>query len=321
VRIASYSPADGGPLRGAICVDGHVVDAAHAARAAGLLDEAAGTAGAAVWRSAKALVALSADDRSRLSEGAAICHARDESESLEGLELGPPIPDPEKIICIGLNYRLHADEVAKQVSDFPDVFTKFRGSLIGHGGTIEVPDLTSCVDWEGELAVVIGSEARNVGVEDAMDHIAGCMAFNDVSARDLQMQTSQWTAGKAIDTFAPCGPWLVTLDDIGDPGDLVIRTRVNGNVMQESHTGLMIHSIAKTVSFLSQLMLLKPGDIIATGTPEGVGMSRTPPQYLAAGDVVEVEVERVGSLVNTVGRAGGAGAGRPLAGTAEVTAG
>jgi 2-keto-4-pentenoate hydratase/2-oxohepta-3-ene-1,7-dioic acid hydratase in catechol pathway len=282
-------------------VDGHVVDASQAMRTAGFIGADQQVA-SDLGHSAKALLSLSKEAKARIAEGAEECHARAESMALQDVRLAPPIPDPDKIICVGLNYRRHAEEVFKEVYDAPDVFTKFSGSLLGHRGTIEIPSVTGCVDWEGELAVVIGSDARNVRPEDAMRHVAGCMAFNDVSARDVQMRTSQWTAGKAIDTFAPCGPWIVTLDDIGDPGDLAISTRVNGVVMQESRTSLMIHSIAKTVSFLSALMLLKTGDIIATGTPDGVGMSRTPPQYLTDGDTVEVEVEKVGCLVNTVGR-------------------
>jgi 2-keto-4-pentenoate hydratase/2-oxohepta-3-ene-1,7-dioic acid hydratase in catechol pathway len=214
--------------------------------------------------------------------------------------LGPPVPDPEKIICVGLNYRAHTEEVQVEQPEAPNLFTKFPPSLIGPAAAIVVPPITSAVDWEGELAVVIGRRCKDVSGESALSAVAGCMAFNDVSARDLQMATSQWTAGKALDTFAPCGPAIVSLDELGDIQDLRIQTRVNGATVQDARTDAMIFSVAECVSFISSLMTLSPGDIIATGTPSGVGFTREPPVFLVPGDVVEVEVEGIGALTNPV---------------------
>jgi 2-keto-4-pentenoate hydratase/2-oxohepta-3-ene-1,7-dioic acid hydratase in catechol pathway len=220
--------------------------------------------------------------------------------SLDGLRLGPPVPDPEKILCIGLNYAAHAEEVALAATAAPTVFAKFGNSLVGTGAAIEIPASSSEVDYEGEIAVVIGSQTRGVSAEVALDHVAGVMPFNDVSARDLQMETSQWTMGKALDTFAPCGPALVTLDEAGDPGELLLRTRLNGETVQEASAGLMLTPIAAIVAFLSRTITLEPGDIIATGTPAGVGFTREPPLFLTDGDVIEVEIAGVGVLSNPV---------------------
>jgi 2-keto-4-pentenoate hydratase/2-oxohepta-3-ene-1,7-dioic acid hydratase in catechol pathway len=173
--------------------------------------------------------------------------------------------------------------------------------LIGPTAPILPPATTTKVDYEAELAVVIGRRGRDIPRAAAADHVAGAMAFNDVSARDLQMADQLWTRGKAIDTFAPCGPTLVTLDELGDLGALGLRTRVNGVLVQDGNTASMIFGVAETISFLSQIMTLEVGDIIATGTPAGVGASRTPPLFLDLGDVVEVEVDGIGTLRNPVG--------------------
>lgn len=180
----------------------------------------------------------------------------------------------------------------------PMLFAKFPNTLAGPDDDVVMPPVTSDVDFEAELAVVIGRRCREVAADDAMDVIAGAMAFNDVSARDLQMATSQWAAGKALDGFGPCGPTLVLADELPDMQDLAIATRVNGQVLQSSRTNMMIFSIAETIAFVTSLMTLEPGDIIATGTPAGVGMSRDPRVSLADGDVVEVEIERIGTLTN-----------------------
>lgn len=218
------------------------------------------------------------------------------------LRIGPPVPDPEKILCVGLNYRAHAEETALQAPPAPTIFAKFRNCLIGDGDAIRVPAATSEVDYEGELAIVIGRRARRLSRSEALGAVAGAMPFNDVSARDLQMQTPQWTAGKALDTFAPCGPQLVLMDEIADLGDLSVRTRVNGELLQDATTAALIFDVAELVSFISSVMTLQPGDIIATGTPEGVGFTRTPPRFLHPGDQVEVEIGGVGLLRNRVER-------------------
>ncbi len=214
--------------------------------------------------------------------------------------LGPPIPDPEKIICLGLNYRDHAEEASLSPPKVPMLFAKFRNSLIGAFDSIELPHANEKVDYEAELAVVIGRRAKCVAEEEALDCVFGATAMNDVSARDIQLATSQWTAGKAIDTFAPCGPAIVSRDELGDMQNLAIQTRVNGRLVQNGNTANMIFGVSYIVSYLSQLMTLEPGDIIATGTPAGIGFKRQPPVLLNDGDVVEVEIERIGRLANPV---------------------
>jgi 2-keto-4-pentenoate hydratase/2-oxohepta-3-ene-1,7-dioic acid hydratase in catechol pathway len=210
-----------------------------------------------------------------------------------------PVPDPEKIICLGLNYRDHAEETGQEIPAAPMWFAKFANSLIGSGQEIVLPAAhPDYVDYEAELAVVIGRTAHRVDVGDALQCIAGAMPFNDVSARDLQIQNPLWTSGKAVDTFAPCGPALVTLEGIGELGSLGLRTRVNGEVVQQGNTRELIFGVAETVAWLSRTLTLIPGDIIATGTPSGVGASRN--SFLKAGDTVEIEVDGLGAVVNGV---------------------
>ncbi len=216
------------------------------------------------------------------------------------LTLGPPITDPQKIVCLGANYRDHAAEAGIDIPTVPMLFAKFRNSLVGPAAPIVLPATSRSVDYEAELAVVIGTRCKDVAERDALACVAGAMAFDDVSARDLQKQTSQWLAGKAIDTFAPCGPALVTLDELGDLQSLGISAAVNGEIVQDSNTSEMIFGVAETIAFISRLMTLEPGDIIATGTPAGVGVMRDPQILLADGDVVTVTVEGIGSLHNPV---------------------
>ena len=215
---------------------------------------------------------------------------------------GPPIPDPDKILCIGLNYREHARESGLEVPSVPVVFAKFRNSLIGPGASIELPAISQQIDYEGELAVVIGRQCKKVSVGNALSVVAGYSVFNDVSARDLQGQVSQWTIGKAIDTFGPMGPGLVPAHLIPNPQKLELTTRVNGQVVQQSSTADMIFSVAEIIAHLTRSMTLEPGDIIATGTPSGVGFKRDPALFLKAGDVVDVEISSIGVLSNPVVR-------------------
>jgi 2-keto-4-pentenoate hydratase/2-oxohepta-3-ene-1,7-dioic acid hydratase in catechol pathway len=220
---------------------------------------------------------------------------------VSSVRLGPPVPDPDKIICLGLNYKAHADEAGLKLPPAPILFPKFRNSLIGPSDDIVVPKAAAQkVDYEVELAVVIGKRAREVAENEALSYVAGYSVFNDVSARDLQMQTSQWAPGKAIDTFAPMGPGIVPAAEIGDPQRLQLKTRVNGVELQNDNTSLMIFSVARTIAFITSFMTLEPGDIIATGTPAGVGFTRNPPVRLIDGDIVEVEVEKIGVLRNKV---------------------
>jgi acylpyruvate hydrolase len=242
---------------------------------------------------------LEALDSEGLSDLAARAESEGERMALADVRLTAPVPDAEKLICIGLNYRDHAEETGQEIPSSPMWFAKFANSLIGSSAEIVLPGAASeYVDYEAELALVIGREARNVSVEEALSHIAGAMPFNDVSARDLQMQNPLWTSGKAIDTFAPCGPSLVTLDEVGDLGSLTLRTRINGELLQEGTTANLIFGPAELVSWLSRTITLRPGDIIATGTPAGVGAAKG--RFLRAGDVVEVEVDRLGTLSNPV---------------------
>jgi acylpyruvate hydrolase len=242
---------------------------------------------------------LDALDADGLRELARRAEGADQRITLTGVTLHAPVPDPQKIICIGLNYRDHAEETGQDIPANPMWFAKFANSLIGSGQNIVLPAAhAEYVDYEAELALVIGRIAKNVSAEDALSHIAGAMPFNDVSARDLQLQNPLWTSGKAIDTFAPCGPALVTLDEIDDLQALGLRTRINGETLQEGTTANLIFGPAELVAWLSRTMTLLPGDIIATGTPAGVGAAQG--RFLRGGDTVEVEIDGLGTLVNVV---------------------
>jgi 2-keto-4-pentenoate hydratase/2-oxohepta-3-ene-1,7-dioic acid hydratase in catechol pathway len=219
--------------------------------------------------------------------------------ALADVRLHAPVPDPQKVICLGLNYRDHAEETGQEIPAAPMWFAKFANSLTGSGGDIVLPAAhPEYVDYEAELALVIGRTARNVDPGSALSHVAGAMPFNDVSARDLQLQNPLWTSGKAIDTFAPCGPALVSLDEIENLEGLGLRTRVNGELLQEGRTANLIFGPAEIVAWLSRTMTLLPGDIIATGTPAGVGAAQG--RFLRAGDTVEVEIDGLGAVVNPV---------------------
>jgi 2-keto-4-pentenoate hydratase/2-oxohepta-3-ene-1,7-dioic acid hydratase in catechol pathway len=219
---------------------------------------------------------------------------------LKGARLYAPLQSPTKIICLGMNYRDHALEQKKEPPAHPMLFAKAPSALAGPYDDIVIRPGVESVDAEAELAVVIGREATMIPAANALDHVVGYMAFNDVSARKIQREDKQWFRGKSFDTFAPCGPWIVTPDEIGDANDLAIRQRLGETVMQESSTSRMMFSVSEIISFISSAMTLMPGDIIATGTPEGVGVFREPPLFLKDGDVVTVEIERIGYLRNRV---------------------
>ncbi|MCB9079136.1 MAG: fumarylacetoacetate hydrolase family protein [Anaerolineaceae bacterium] len=221
------------------------------------------------------------------------------SFSLEDINLTAPILNPAKIVAIGKNYAEHAIETKSAVPEEPIVFAKFATSIIGPGADITWNEnLTSQVDFEAELAVIIGRRARNIVEEKAMEYVFGYTCANDVSARDLQYRGKQWVRGKSLDTFCPLGPWIVTADEIPNPQNLGIRCRVNGHTMQNSHTSKMIFSVSYLISFLSHHFTLLPGDIILTGTPDGVGAFREPPEFLRNGDSVTVEIDSIGQLNN-----------------------
>ncbi|MFZ5826121.1 MAG: fumarylacetoacetate hydrolase family protein [Bacillota bacterium] len=216
------------------------------------------------------------------------------------LQLGPPVPAPSKLICIGLNYRKHALESKMAIPTSPVVFSKFANAIAGPGDEIPLPGCAQEYDYEAELVAVIGRRARNVSVAEALDYVLGYCNSNDLTARDLQFRTSQWLLGKSLDRFMPLGPYLVTADQMGDPQALQIRLWLNGELRQESSTADMIFSVAEVVSYLSQHMTLEPGDLISTGTPEGVIMGMAERVWLKPGDRVEVEVEGLGRLTNTM---------------------
>jgi acylpyruvate hydrolase len=282
MRLATYE-REGEWAAAVVVADGLLVDAAAAARDSGLGDGGA-------WGSVRGILGEPADRLGTLAEGAQAVAAQGDALDPGSASLGPPVPDPQKILCVGLNYRAHAAEASLDEPPVPLVFAKFPNVLIGSGAAIELPAGNGeHVDYEGEIAVVIGRPTYRVSEDEALDAVAGWMPFNDVSARDLQTQTSQWTVGKSPDTFGPCGPSLVLENPFRD-GGLEIETRVNGEQVQHAHTDQMIFSAARLIAYLSATMTLVPGDLIVTGTPEGVGAHRDPPRFLRDGDVVEVRV-------------------------------
>jgi acylpyruvate hydrolase len=244
---------------------------------------------------------LTGGDQSRALAEQALANPPSEAVLDRGaVRLSAPIPRPGKIICIGLNYRDHAAESNQPVPEYPTVFAKYANCIIGTGEPIIIPRVTSQVDYEGELAVVIGRRARDVAEEAALSYVAGYAPFNDVSARDYQMRTSQWTIGKTFDTFGPLGPALVTADEVADPHNLDLRVTIGDEVLQISNTQHLIFMIPQLIAYLSAVMTLEPGDVIATGTPAGVGAARKPARWLRPGEVVRVEIDRLGVLENPV---------------------
>jgi len=218
----------------------------------------------------------------------------------EQITWGPCVTKPHKIICVGLNYRKHADETNAPYPEVPILFNKFDNTLTGHNSEIAIPNVTKELDYEVELGIVIGEKAKNVTEQDALNYVFGYCTVNDLSARDLQMRTHQWLLGKTCDKFSPIGPYLVTADEITEPNNLALKTYVNGEVRQNSNTADMIFNCAEIISYISQHMTLEPGDIILTGTPEGVvfGYPQEQQVYIQPGDEVTVEIEKLGSLTN-----------------------
>jgi len=222
-------------------------------------------------------------------------------EPSAGAELLPPIPDPEKIVCIGLNYRAHAAEAGIEPPETPTFFAKFRNALAPPGATVPLPAASRKVDFEAEVAFVVGRRAKEVSEDDALDHVAGYMLLNDLSARDLQFATPQWIPGKVFDGSAPCGPALVTADEAGDPGAIEFALDLNGERMQEASTDDLIFSVPQLVAELSRLMTLEAGDVVATGTPSGVGSTRDPRVWLKPGDEITISSPQLGELQTTIG--------------------
>jgi 2-keto-4-pentenoate hydratase/2-oxohepta-3-ene-1,7-dioic acid hydratase in catechol pathway len=212
----------------------------------------------------------------------------------------PVIPNPEKILCVGLNYVSHRTETKRSEQQYPSIFTRFADTQVGHRAAVLRPSFSSAFDYEGELAVVIGRRGRNISEANALSHIAGFSCYNDVSVRDWQRHTHQWIPGKNFPATGPFGPALVTPDEIPDLSKSVLTTRLNGQVMQQAPIGDLIFTIPVIIAYLSKFTPLNPGDVIATGTPGGVGDRREPPVYMKDGDVIEVEIDHIGTLQNTV---------------------
>lgn len=214
----------------------------------------------------------------------------------DSVRLEAPVPRPRKIIALGLNYRDHVEETGQQIPDHPIIFAKFSSSVVGPDALIRKPRGTDKIDWEVELGVVIGRTCRNVPEKSALDYVAGYTIVNDLTARDLQKSDGQWVRAKSLDGFCPMGPAIVTVDELGDGSGLRLQTHVNGVLKQDSNTSNMIFTVPQIVSYLSQYLTLEPGDVIATGTPSGVGFTRKPPEYLRPGDEVTLTIERIGTL-------------------------
>jgi 2-keto-4-pentenoate hydratase/2-oxohepta-3-ene-1,7-dioic acid hydratase in catechol pathway len=219
---------------------------------------------------------------------------------LADVQLLAPIPRPKKLICVGLNYRDHAEETGAQIPKVPTIFNKFATAVIGPGANVVLPKVSKAPDYEAEFAFIIGQGGRNIAADDWKKHVFGYTLVNDVTARDYQRATTQWLMGKTFDTFAPMGPWIVTAEEIADPHDLDIQMEINGEILQDSNTRELIFKIPDLIAFLSSVFTLEPGDIVSTGTPAGVGFARKPPRYLHAGDQMTVRIPPIGELHNPV---------------------
>jgi len=227
-----------------------------------------------------------------------VASKRKPTAALDHVVLLQVIPDAQRVICVGKNYRDHAAEMGGAAPEHPNLFMRTVQSLVGHRQSIVAPSASSEYDYEGELAVVIGKGGRRIPVDKALSHVAGYTCFLDGTLRDFQKHS--FTAGKNFDSSGACGPWLVPATEVPDPQNLMLTTRINGEVMQQANTSEMIHSVAAVISYISTFTHLEPGDVIATGTPAGVGAARKPPKWLRPGDTVEVEIEGIGTLANTV---------------------
>jgi 2-keto-4-pentenoate hydratase/2-oxohepta-3-ene-1,7-dioic acid hydratase in catechol pathway len=219
---------------------------------------------------------------------------------LKSVALLAPLQSPPRIFCVGLNYRDHAVESKMEIPKVPTIFMKLASALVGHGAAIKLPSISTQPDYEAEFAAVVGTGGSNIAKEDWEKHIFGYSILNDVSARDIQLSTTQWTLGKSFNTFAPLGPAIVTKDEIADPHQLAIKLSIDGEVLQHSNTRELIFKLPELIAYLSSITPLLPGDIISTGTPAGVGLGRTPQRWLRAGETVTIEIDGLGSLVNPV---------------------
>jgi acylpyruvate hydrolase len=291
MRLVRYEGNDGAIRLGALTNNG-VIHLENAAASMGFATEA--------FRDTSSF--LSAGDAAIQQAQKVVQEAAESAfTALSSVKLRAPVPRPGKIIAVGLNYRDHSIEAgAKELPKTPIIFAKFPTSISGPGDCIVLPHGDSQVDYEAELAVVIGKKTKAISAAEALQNVAGYMPLNDVSARTWQFADKQWVRGKSCDTFCPTGPYLTTRDEISDPQSLSISARVNGTTLQDSNTSRMIFRVAELIAFISASITLEPGDIIATGTPEGVGVFRTPPIFLKPGDIVEIEIEKLGLLRNPV---------------------
>lgn len=233
-----------------------------------------------------------------LARAARLTKDRGDGTAADSVQMHAPVPNPGKFICIGLNYRDHAIESGMEIPEIPTVFTKYDNAVCGPGDPIILPSVSNKVDYEAELGFVIGKQAKNVKAADWEDYVFGYTCVHDVSARDYQLATSQWTIGKTFDSFGPMGPALVSKDEIDNPSDLRIWFDLNGKILQDSNTNQLVFDVPALLEYLSAVMTLQPGDIVSTGTPPGVGMARKPPIFLKPGDVCTVGIEGIGELVN-----------------------
>jgi 2-keto-4-pentenoate hydratase/2-oxohepta-3-ene-1,7-dioic acid hydratase in catechol pathway len=276
--------------------------------ARGVIDVAAaqaalGQEGGNLPQTVEAAIAGGEGARSALADLVARAEAADASGSPwlmdeESLTLGPAVPNPGKIVCVGLNYRKHAEETGAAIPTSPVLFSKFLNTVAAPDEDVPLTDAATQYDYEVELAVVMGETTKNASAADALNSVFGYATANDLSARDLQNRTSQWILGKTMDKFMPIGPYLVTADEVGDPQKLAIRTWLNGELRQNSNTDDMIFPVAEIISYISRHFTLEPGDVIITGTPEGVILGMAEKRWMVPGDVVEVEVEGLGKLRN-----------------------
>ena len=294
MKLVSFD--DNGDWVAGVLVDEVIVPATQVARDAELPGD---------YTAVRAVITHAQDELSRLGQ-AARSAAPELGRPREELTLGPPVPDAAKILCVGANYQAHIEE-AREIPGAPEgkqavpiIFSKFATCLVGDRAPVAVPSTDDHLDFESELALVIGARAWHVSAEDALSHVAGYMPFNDVTARRLQMQTPQWTIGKGFDRSGPCGPALVTADEIEDPGNLVVEGRLNGELVQHASTSDMITGIADLIAYITSEVSLNPGDIISTGTPSGVGVGREPKLWMKPGDVFEVTIEGLGTLTTPI---------------------
>jgi 2-keto-4-pentenoate hydratase/2-oxohepta-3-ene-1,7-dioic acid hydratase in catechol pathway len=247
------------------------------------------------WPTLKSLLAAGA-----LAEIQRLANTIGPDLPLEDMEFAPVIPDPDKIICIGLNYRDHVAETGRPMTEKPALFARFAGSQIGHLRPLVKPSVSDEFDYEGELAVIIGKSGRHIPAHRALEYVAGYSCYNEGSIRDWQRHTSQFLAGKSFAGTGGFGPWMVTTDEIPDPSSLILETRLNGQVVQHSPTNCMITPVPEQIAYISTMLPLLPGDVIVSGTPGGVGVKRTPPLFMRPGDVAEVEISGIGILRNPV---------------------